>query len=57
MPKRLKNDIDGEWLISNFGDGLDFVNLATAEALAQVPLSTREVANKALEAAHASIDQ
>jgi malonate-semialdehyde dehydrogenase (acetylating)/methylmalonate-semialdehyde dehydrogenase len=57
MPRTLKNYIDGDWESSASEDMLDVVNPATTEVLAQVPLSTVEEANRAVEAAHAAFEE
>ena len=47
----LKNYIDGEWIASESGDLLEVTNPATAEVVAQVPLSLAEETEAAVEAA------
>jgi malonate-semialdehyde dehydrogenase (acetylating)/methylmalonate-semialdehyde dehydrogenase len=51
-PRVIQNYIDGEWEDSTSGELLDVINPATAEVIAQVPLSTAEEANDAVRAAH-----
>jgi malonate-semialdehyde dehydrogenase (acetylating) / methylmalonate-semialdehyde dehydrogenase len=51
MTKVLKNYIDGEWVKSTSSVARDLINPATGELLAQVPVSTREEADAAVEAA------
>lgn len=48
---RLQNYINGEWCTSNATEYLDVVNPATAEVLAQVPLSLPSELEQAAEAA------
>jgi malonate-semialdehyde dehydrogenase (acetylating) / methylmalonate-semialdehyde dehydrogenase len=47
----LKNYINGQWCTSNATDYLDVINPATAQPLAQVPLSPAHELNQAVEAA------
>ena len=47
----LKNYIDGEWVVSQSSERLDVENPATAEIIAQVPLSTVEEATRAIAVA------
>lgn len=47
----LKNYIDGEWVVSSSQRLLDVTNPATGETIAQVPLSTRDEVNQAVQAA------
>ena len=55
VPKKeygtLKNYINGEWVDSVSTETRNVVNPATTEVIAQVPLSTREEAEKAIHAA------
>jgi len=48
---RLKNYINGEWVDSVSTEVRNVVNPATTEVIAQVPLSTRNEAEKAIQAA------
>jgi len=48
---RIKNYVKGRWVDSKSTQILDVVNPARAEAIAQVPLSTREEAQEAVQAA------
>lgn len=48
---RLQNYINGEWYTSNATEYLDVINPATAEILAQVPLSPASEVDKAAQAA------
>jgi malonate-semialdehyde dehydrogenase (acetylating)/methylmalonate-semialdehyde dehydrogenase len=51
MAKKLKNYINGEWVDSASADVRDILNPATGELLSQVPMSTRDETNAAVEAA------
>jgi len=51
---RLPNFIDGHWVPSSASDWLDITNPATAEVLAQVPLSDSNEVARAVEAASAA---
>lgn len=53
----LKNYIDGEWVESQSPQKLDVDNPATGEVIAQVPLSTKEEVNEAVEAAQAAFEE
>jgi malonate-semialdehyde dehydrogenase (acetylating)/methylmalonate-semialdehyde dehydrogenase len=48
---KLRNYIDGEWVASQSDRVLDVDNPATGEVIAQVPLSTAEEMNRAVDAA------
>ena len=56
-PQQLKNCIEGEWVDSSSTEVLNVVNPANSEVLAQVPLSTQEEANAAVEAAQAAFEE
>jgi len=56
-PQQLKNYIEGEWVDSSSTEVLNVVNPANSEVLAQVPLSTQEEANAAVEAAQAAFEE
>ncbi|MFQ6074559.1 MAG: CoA-acylating methylmalonate-semialdehyde dehydrogenase [Candidatus Bathyarchaeia archaeon] len=49
--RRIKNYINGEWVDSSSTQLLDVVNPATAEVIAQVPLSTPDEVESAIRAA------
>ncbi|WAL62118.1 CoA-acylating methylmalonate-semialdehyde dehydrogenase [Thermocoleostomius sinensis] len=49
--KPLQNYIDGRWCVSQASDHLDVINPATAEVLAQVPLSATAEVNQAVQSA------
>ncbi|MCR8641825.1 CoA-acylating methylmalonate-semialdehyde dehydrogenase [Paenibacillus sp. N1-5-1-14] len=49
--ERLNNFIDGQWVISNSGKCDPVYNPATGEVIAEVPLSTKDELNLAVEAA------
>ena len=49
--KKLKNYINGEWIESNSNQTEIVVNPATGEAIAEVPLSTKEDVDRAVQAA------
>nr|MCU0517354.1 aldehyde dehydrogenase family protein [Oscillatoria sp. Prado101] len=51
VPNRLQNYINGKWCASSAKDCLDVVNPATAEVLAQVPLSPAAEVEIAAQAA------
>jgi malonate-semialdehyde dehydrogenase (acetylating)/methylmalonate-semialdehyde dehydrogenase len=51
MTERLQNFIDGAWCLSSAGQSLDVLNPASAQVLAQVPLSTADEVHQAAEAA------
>lgn len=53
----LKNYIDGEWIASRSGDLLDVTNPATAQVVAQVPLSLAEETGAAVAAASAAFPE
>ena len=53
---RLKNYINGEWVESK-GKIVDVVNPATNEKIAEVPISTTEEINEAVEAAQAAFPE
>jgi malonate-semialdehyde dehydrogenase (acetylating)/methylmalonate-semialdehyde dehydrogenase len=53
----LKNYIGGEWIASRSIDLLDITNPATAEVVAQVPLSMAEETRAAVEAASAAFPE
>ena len=55
--KRLKNYIHGEWLDSGSSEWLNVTNPATAETLAQVPLSTAAEVERAAQAAHQAFQE
>ena len=48
---RLKNYVDGEWVDSKSTQTRQVVNPATAEVIAEVPLSTREEVEEAIRVA------
>ncbi|MGH3010620.1 MAG: gamma-aminobutyraldehyde dehydrogenase [Gaiellaceae bacterium] len=50
-----KNYIGGEWVDSAGGETMEVVNPATGEAIAEVPASNEEDANRAVEAAKAAL--
>jgi malonate-semialdehyde dehydrogenase (acetylating)/methylmalonate-semialdehyde dehydrogenase len=51
MSERLQNFVDGAWRASSAGQVLEVVNPASAEVLAEVPLSTATDVNAAVEIA------
>jgi malonate-semialdehyde dehydrogenase (acetylating)/methylmalonate-semialdehyde dehydrogenase len=51
MAERLQNFIDGAWRTSGAGQTLDVINPASVKVLAQVPLSTAQDVNDAVEIA------
>ncbi|MGH3042594.1 MAG: gamma-aminobutyraldehyde dehydrogenase [Gaiellaceae bacterium] len=52
-----KNYIGGEWVDSAGGETMEVLNPATGEAIAEVPASTEEDANRAVEAAKAALPE
>jgi 1-pyrroline dehydrogenase len=50
-----KNYIGGEWVDSAAGETMEVLNPATGETIAEVPASTEEDANRAVEAAKAAL--
>lgn len=50
-PRSLQNYINGQWCVSSATEHLTVVNPATAETLAQVPLSTADEVDQAAQAA------
>jgi malonate-semialdehyde dehydrogenase (acetylating)/methylmalonate-semialdehyde dehydrogenase len=50
----LQNYINGVWCEATATPCLDVINPATTEVLAQVPLSTAEIVDRAVQAAHAA---
>jgi 1-pyrroline dehydrogenase len=52
-----KNFIGGEWVDSAAGETMEVVNPATGETIAEVPASTEEDANRAVEAAKAALPE
>ena len=50
-----KNFIGGEWVDSAAGETMEVVNPATGETIAEVPASTEDDANRAVEAAKAAL--
>ena len=50
-----KNYIGGEWVDSAAGETMEVINPATGETIAEVPASTEEDANRAVEAAKAAL--
>lgn len=48
---RLKNFVDGEWIDSTSDLSLEVINPATQEVIAEVPLSTPDEVNRAVQAA------
>lgn len=55
--RKLKNFINGEWVQSKSAMYEDVYNPATKEVIAQVPLSTYEDVNDAIEAARAAFEE
>ncbi|MCJ7561507.1 MAG: aldehyde dehydrogenase family protein, partial [Thermoplasmata archaeon] len=49
---KMKNYVNGEWVDSNSSKLLDMENPATTDVIGQVPLSTRDETNAAIEAAN-----
>ncbi|MFQ5874186.1 MAG: aldehyde dehydrogenase family protein, partial [Dehalococcoidia bacterium] len=49
---RVKNYVNGEWVDSQSTEVLNVTNPATGEAIAEVPLSTRDEVRQAVESAH-----
>jgi 1-pyrroline dehydrogenase len=52
-----KNYIGGEWVDSAGGESMAVLNPATGETIAEVPASTEEDANRAVEAAKAALPE
>jgi 1-pyrroline dehydrogenase len=52
-----KNYIGGEWVDSAGGETMEVLNPATGETIAEVPASTEEDANRAVEAAKAALPE
>jgi 1-pyrroline dehydrogenase len=52
-----KNFIGGEWVDSAGGETMEVLNPATGETIAEVPASTEEDANRAVEAAKAALPE
>jgi 1-pyrroline dehydrogenase len=52
-----KNYIGGEWVDSAGGETMEVLNPATGEAIAEVPASTEEDSNRAVEAAKAALPE
>jgi 1-pyrroline dehydrogenase len=52
-----KNYIGGEWVDSAAGETMEVLNPATGEPIAEVPASTEEDANRAVEAAKAALPE
>jgi 1-pyrroline dehydrogenase len=52
-----KNYIGGEWVDSAAGETMEVLNPATGETIAEVPASTEEDANRAVEAAKAALPE
>jgi len=50
--RKLKNYIDGKWCDPMGAQYIDVENPSTGEVIAQVPLTSREETNRAIEAAH-----
>jgi malonate-semialdehyde dehydrogenase (acetylating)/methylmalonate-semialdehyde dehydrogenase len=57
MAKKLKNYINGEWVESSSTEVNDLINPATGELLGQVPMSTAQETNAAIEAAAAAFPE
>jgi 1-pyrroline dehydrogenase len=52
-----KNYIGGEWVDSAAGETMEVLNPATGDPIAEVPASTEEDANRAVEAARAALPE
>jgi 1-pyrroline dehydrogenase len=52
-----KNYIGGEWVDSAAGETMEVLNPATGETIAEVPASTEEDANRAVDAAKAALPE
>ncbi len=52
-----KNYVGGEWVDSAGGETMEVLNPATGETIAEVPTSTEEDANRAVEAAKAALPE
>ena len=50
--RKIRNYVNGEWVESAGSELVDVLNPATAEVLAQLPLTTTEETGKIVEAAH-----
>ena len=50
--RKLKNYVDGKWVDPEGASYIDVENPSTGEVIAQVPLTSREETNRAIEAAH-----
>ena len=50
--KKLKNFVDGQWSDPPGANYIDVENPSTGDIIAQVPLTSREETNRAIEAAH-----
>jgi len=50
--KKLKNYINGQWIDPPGASYIDVQNPSTGDVIAQVPLTTREETNRAIEVAH-----
>jgi malonate-semialdehyde dehydrogenase (acetylating)/methylmalonate-semialdehyde dehydrogenase len=50
--RKLKNFVNGQWVDPSGASYIDVENPSTGEVIAQVPLTSREETNKAIDAAH-----
>ena len=57
MTERCKNYIGGEWVDSKSGEVGQVVNPATAEVLAEVPMSTEQEVQAAIQAANDAFEE